>query len=187
MNEIELKARIANKSKLEEILNSFAEFDRTVTRDDTYYIGPSGKGKKIRIRKETENGKVTWLLTYKKKENRTGPDGTSSEVNEELETKMDDPLPLTSYLEDTGYTVALTKHKDVQDWIYDGATLELCNIPPLGWFLEIEILAESNDEETVQNAQKKLKELLLKCGLSENDIEEKYYSQLLKEYHKGDK
>ncbi|MDO4505557.1 MAG: class IV adenylate cyclase [Spirochaetales bacterium] len=187
MNEIELKARVADKSAVEEKLNSFARFERSVTRDDKYYVGPSGKGKKIRIRKETENGTVTWLLTYKKKENRTGPDGTSSEVNEELETKIEDPAPLVQYLEDTGYTVALTKHKDVLDWVCDGATLELCNIPPLGWFLEIEILSEKNDDETVQAAQKKLKELLTKSGLSENDIEEKYYSQLLKEHEEGNK
>ncbi len=181
MNEIELKARVVDKAKVEEKLNSFAKFERSVTRDDRYYIGPSGKGKKIRIRKETENETVTWLLTYKKKENRRGPDGTTSEVNEELETAMEDPTPLVQYLEDSGYTVALRKHKDVLDWVHDGATLELCNIPPLGWFLEIEILSEKNDEETVQAAQKKLKELLLKSGLSEKDIEEKYYSELLKE------
>ena len=152
MNEIELKARVADKAKVEEKLNSFAKFERSVTRDDRYYIGPSGKGKKIRIRKETENETVTWLLTYKKKENRRGPDGTTSEVNEELETAMEDPTPLVQYLEDSGYTVALRKHKDVLDWVHDGATLELCNIPPLGWFLEIEILSEKNDEEKTEGA-----------------------------------
>ena len=68
MNEIELKARVADKAKVEEKLNSFAKFERSVTRDDRYYIGPFGKGKKIRIRKETENETVTWLLTYKKKD-----------------------------------------------------------------------------------------------------------------------
>ncbi|WP_407400099.1 class IV adenylate cyclase [Treponema sp.] len=185
MNEIEIKARVADKKAVEDQLNSFAEFKRAVTRDDTYYIGPSGKGKKIRIRKETEDGKITWILTYKKKENKISADGTATEVNEELETTMEDSTPLVRYLEDSGYTVALTKHKDVYDWSYEEATLELCNIPPLGWFLEIEILTESNDDATVQSAQKKLKDMLLKSGLSDKDIEEKYYSQLLKEYNKN--
>ncbi len=181
MNEIEIKARVADSNKLEEKLNSFAQFSKNVIRDDSYYIGPSGKGKKIRIRKESENGNISWLLTYKKKENKTGPEGKTTEVNEELETKIEDPTPLIRYLEDSGYSVALSKHKEVRDWIYDGATLELCMVPPLGWFLEIEILAADNDDSTIQSAQKKLMEILKKCGLSEKDIETKYYSQLLKE------
>ncbi len=65
MNEIELKAHVTDREKVKEKLNSFARFQRSVTRDDCYYVGPSGKGKKIRIRKETENETVTWLLTYK--------------------------------------------------------------------------------------------------------------------------
>lgn len=186
MNEIEIKARVTDREELEKKLNSFAAFEKSVTRDDSYYIGPSGKGKKIRIRKETMDGTVTWLLTYKKKENKVSPDGTATEVNEELETKIDDPTPLVRYLEDSGYTIALSKRKEVRSWLHDGATLELCNVPPLGWFLEIEILAENKDLGTVLSAQKKLIEILLKCGLSEKDIEEKYYSQLLKEFYKGE-
>ena len=184
MNEIELKARVKDKAAVEKKLNSFAAFKHAVTRDDTYFKSPSVKAKKIRIRQETEDGKVRWFLTYKKKENKKSSDGTLTEVNEELETEIEDPKPIATYFLDSVFTVDLTKHKEILGWTFEGANLELCNVPPLGWFLEIEILTEKNDDDAVQAAQKKLKELLLKAGLTADDIEEKYYSQLLKEYYK---
>lgn len=184
MNEIELKARIENENQLKEIINSFAKYEKTVTKDDTYYVNPSGNGKKIRIRKETENQKTTWLLTYKIKENKISPNGNETEVNKELETKIEDAFPLISYFKDCGWIIDLIKHKEVIVWTYDNATLELCYIPKLGWFLEIEILTKDHDDITIQNAQKKLIEILYKCKLSEKNIENKYYSQLLKEISK---
>ncbi|MBQ0038976.1 MAG: class IV adenylate cyclase [Treponema sp.] len=184
MNEIELKARVEDVNAVEEKLGTFASFKRSVVRDDTYYVNSSGKGRKIRFRLETCDGKETWLVTYKKKENMKSADGISTEVNQEMETAIEDPQPVMTFLEDSGYVVSLKKHKEVRDWVFEDATLELCNVPPLGWFLEIEILAQDNSPDTISKAQKKLRELLIRSGLTEKDIEEKYYSQLLKEYNK---
>lgn len=186
MNEIEIKARVADRIELEKKLNSFAQFSGSVSRDDSYWANTEVSKKKIRIRKETtgsgSNCTTQWLITYKIKDNVLSPEGITTEVNQELETVIENPEPLLRYFKDTGYSEVLSKHKEVSDWKYEDATLELCHVPPLGWFLEIEILAENNSPATVDSAQKKLKELLYKCGLNDSDIEEKYYSQLLREY-----
>ena len=141
-----------------------------------------------RIRHETHTdprgGTVTTdYLTYKSKERRTGSDGSAYEVNQEHETTLSDPGALQKLLLDSGWTLAYTKTKDVTEWKYDTpygtAHLELCNVPPLGDFLEIEIVTENCNNEKVINDT--LKELILKAGLSLSDIEKKYYSELLKE------
>lgn len=181
MKEIELKARVADVSAVEKNIGTFATFERSVVRDDTYYVNSSLKGRKIRFRLETCGENQSWLVTYKKKENIISSDGTATEVNEELETTVENPEPLLKFLEDEGYVVSLKKHKEVRDWIFEEATLELCMVPPLGWFLEIEILSDDGDSKAVEEAQKKLRKILEKCGLSEKDIETRYYSQLLKE------
>ena len=60
------------------------------------------------------------------------------------------------------------------------AHAELCEVPPLGDFLEIEIIKEKNDEETV----KKMKDIIMKifeeCGIKKEDIESRYYRDMLK-------
>ena len=192
MIEIELKARVSNRLNLINVLDEKATFVQKVSRDDIYYKSPAQVANKIRIRTEKKeiDGKSeeSYLVTYKKKENRQGADGTITEVNEEHECSISDPKVLQLFLEDSAFTVDLTKHKDVMDWSYtfdsEGKTitanLELCNIPPLGDFLEIEILSPTDEEKTVKFLQTKLLEILLMVGLSKEDIETRYYSELLK-------
>ncbi len=187
MNEIELKARVKDPSHVESMLNSFAEFKASVIREDLYFANDKINSRKIRIRKETSDSGTRWLLTYKKKENVTGQNGISTEVNNEMETTIEDPAVLEQYFLDSGFHVAVKKRKEVRDWAYENATIELCNVPPLGWFLEIEILSESDKPDVVAQAQDKLHEILMKSGLSDSDIENRYYSDLLKEAQKGSK
>ena len=75
----------------------------------------------------------------------------------------------------------LEKHKTVLGWSFEQLHLELCTVPPLGDFLEIETFAESNEPEVVLPLRKKLIESLKKCGIMEEKIENKYYSELLRE------
>ncbi|MCR5612824.1 hypothetical protein [Treponema sp.] len=127
------------------------------------------------------------LLTYKSKEVRSDSNGASYEVNEENETSLSEPEALKKLLLDSNWSIAYTKHKDVTEWTcatpYGDAHIELCNVPPLGDFLEIEIVKENCDNESSINEQ--LKQLILKAGLSLTDIEKKYYSELLKEASGG--
>ena len=193
MTEIELKAHVEDRTTLEQKLNSFAKYKGSVIRDDTYY---KKDGISIRLRKETTDLKTDYLLTYKRKEQRTDGTGTTIEVNDEKECTISSPEPLFAFLEDTGYSISLKKHKEVKDWSLElpdvlpeqtennfsyTATFELCKVPPLGDFLEIEIISPVSDEKTVAAIHKKLEELLDKTGISLDKIEKRYYSEMLSE------
>ncbi|MCI7533482.1 MAG: hypothetical protein MSA36_00600, partial [Treponema porcinum] len=88
-------------------------------------------------------------------------------------------------LSDIGFKPALRKEKNVLAYQaqteYGTAALELCTVGGLGDFIEIEILSETDDEKTVSAIQDTLKSLLLKCGIPLENIEPKYYSELLAE------
>lgn len=196
MIEIELKAHVKYRDALINNLKTFSTFQQKVTRKDTYYHlkkdHPAKDGKDhitARIRKEfkeTEEGLTqTIYLTYKRKELRTNSTGTSTEVNDEKETVVSDATALEVLFADIGFKPALHKEKIVEDYLcqtpFGQATLELCNVQGLGDFLEIEILSEKDDDSTVENIQKELKNLLNKSGIPESEIEERYYSEMLKE------
>lgn len=121
------------------------------------------------------------LFTYKQKEIRTGEDGTPIEVNNEKECILSSAEPVESFLADAGFAPALRKHKTVLDWKYDGALFELCTVPPLGDFLEIEIMSPSDEPHSVNLLRNKLEQFLFKAGISSDQIEKKYYSELLAE------
>jgi len=199
MTEIEIKAHVEDRAALEQKLSSFAKYEGSVIRDDTYY---KKDGISIRIRKETTEQKSDYLLTYKRKEQRTDSTGTTIEVNDEKECSISTPEPLVAFLEDTGYTISLKKHKEVKDWCLDlsdvlkkhslqstknfsyKATFELCKVPPLGDFLEIEILSPTAEENIVNALHKELEELLQKAGIPKSKVEKKYYSELMAELNK---
>lgn len=191
MAEIEIKARVSNRDAVIEVLNNKATFVQAVVRDDEYWANTRSGKPKIRIRKELCNGKTEFFLTYKKKERHSEENGSIIEVNDEQETSILDPAPLISFLKDSNCSLQLKKHKEVMDWslpVKDipeapdlTATFELCKIPPLGDFLEIEIISPSAEPDLVKKIHAKLEELLLLAGLNSSDIEPRYYSQLLKE------
>lgn len=196
MIEIELKAHVKDRESLISKLKEFSTFQQKVTRKDTYYHLPV-EGRTIngkdyisaRIRKEykeTESGQLlTSYLTYKKKETKVDTSEVAIEVNDEKETVLSDPLAMETLFADIGFKPGLYKEKTVEDYVtetrFGTATLELCQVAGLGDFLEIEILSETQDEETVLQIQKELKALLEKSGIPESQIEKRYYSELLKE------
>jgi len=202
MTEIELKAHVLDRATLVNSLNAFATHQGSVIKDDTYYAtNGTANVRKIRIRRETRKTDskeaVTYLLTYKRKELRTDElTGTALEVNDEQECEISSPQPFISFLTDSGCTVDLIKHKEVDDWtkplsptlLTDAglaptpltATFELCTVPPLGDFLEIEVLSAVNDEKTVSIIRREIESLLEKVGIPKSCIERRYYSEMLK-------
>lgn len=123
------------------------------------------------------------LLTYKRKETRTLQDGTSTEVNEENECTLSDALAIEKLFSDIGFAPSYTKEKFAESWYVQTsageAHIELCEVPPLGYFLEMEIMAQNNDIATVDAARTALYTLLEKCGVEKSAIEPRYYSELL--------
>ena len=191
MNEIEIKAHVYKKDELIKKLNSFAEFKQEVFRDDTYYESPLNPKVKIRIRKEKCGKTTRSILTYKRKEIKSASENSSTELNEELETEILSSEPLEQFFCDAGFKVALKKHKEVLDWELElpssientklKATLELCNVPPLGYFLEIEILSSETEPQKIQKLQDLLLEVLDLVQIPRSKIESRYYSEMLRE------
>ncbi len=192
MFEIELKAHVDNYESTKNNIDAFANFLGKKQKSDTYWqcyskniLNPV----RVRIREEVSensNGEKTscLMVTYKKKELRKTTDFDKPigfEVNEEHEFVISDRSAFETILVDTGFEIDLRKEKCVLQWIFDDVLLELCSITTLGDFLELEIIAESQDKKTVEHALQKLQHLLIKCGIPLDKIENRYYSELLKE------
>ena len=191
MQEIELKAHVYDVETVKSKLSTFAEYKGFVERSDTYYkqnekswIYP------LRVRKEKSDKEKSEkiFLTYKRKSLVKAADGSAVEKNEEKESEIssDTLLTLETFLEDNGFKVYLRKIKSVFTWKaivkigeknFD-VTIELCRVEPLGDFLELEIL--SDEKEDFEGARKALEEVLARVEIDKSEIEEKSYSQMLK-------
>lgn len=191
MNEIELKARIFNKDELIEKLNRLAKFENKILKDDVYYSNGEKNKNQIRFRKEIINNIEKNYITYKHKKITT-INNVSIEVNQEDESEIENPEVLERFLNDAGFSISLKKRKEVLAWKYflnqdekkygiEFITLELCNIHPLGDFLEMEILLENEEKEKTDYCYFLLEKMLLKLKIPLSNIEKKYYSELLRE------
>jgi adenylate cyclase class 2 len=193
---------------LRKILSQISQFRFEYLKEDAYWfpvncevnaentLPKSG----VRIRKETtihaDNSRKTFtLVTYKTKELRQG-----IEVNQENEFVIAAPdgAPPVSLLgeaadADAGAAVSafeellkklnlkisFTKIKKGYSYTCGTITVELSLVEKLGWFLELEIITEHDDEQTIQSAREALMSFLKKTGIGEDKIESRYYSELL--------
>ena len=178
MYEVELKAHVYDVKSVKEKLDSFAVYAGSCSKEDTYYVNQAN-GIQVRLRHELSDDKESLVVTYKKKTKKTSQDGSVFEVNEEKEFAIDSQSSFEAFIFDAGFSVLRKKQKKVSQWKFEDALLELCNVPPLGDFLEIEILCSDNDEETVSVANQKLLKLLDDCGIQRKEIEPLFYNQLL--------
>lgn len=192
MYEIELKAHVYNRDLVISSLNEFATYICKRSKKDTYWSLYKEDGSKVsvRIRKESVLKDSVYFsentFTYKKKEKKVADSqGNQIEVNDENEISLsdEDSLVLEKLFSDIG-TVHLRKTKEVENWVYETnsgmANIELCTVDPLGDFLEIEIISSENDAATVQNIQNEIKKIFTRCQIDLNCIENRYYSELLK-------
>lgn len=192
MYEIELKAHVYNKEETIKILNTFAKYVGFFQKQDIYYRLQKQNNNdfiSVRIRKEQakqeQNISEKIYLTYKQKELKDTTDGTKIEVNNEKECELSNTETITSILLDTGFSEYLTKSKTVEKFTYQTpygiATIEICTIPPIGDFIEIEILNNENAKSNVEQIKEEILSILNKCNIPQSQIENKFYSQLLKE------
>ena len=176
MYEIELKAHVEYPNEVELLLNSFAHFVGETDKKDSYWKH-STCNVQFRIRSET--GKMD-CVTYKHKEVREN----NFECNIENEFFIDNRPAFEKLMQDSGYTVAYTKRKTTKTYKIpsrENLAIELSFLEHLGFFIEIEILSETNDTKTVQNCHAELLSILEKCSLPQTAIETRYYSEMLKE------
>ncbi len=187
MYEIELKAHVDNYKRTAQTIDTFAEFLGEISKKDTYWklVKINEPSMQVRVRKEVKNQQESrFIVTYKQKETRKTKDNSIHfEVNSEKEFEISNREDFETILQDAKFTIALEKEKYVKQWKFNTVLIELCTIPPLGDFLELEILSELSDEKTVETCTNKLKDILLQAGLSLDDIEHRYYSEMLGTIH----
>ncbi|MCR4939261.1 MAG: hypothetical protein K5930_04015 [Treponemataceae bacterium] len=207
MYEIELKAWLDDRQKAVDILSSMASYDGIHVKDDTYWTIDVDSGKAdcsaetgsliaggrhvtIRIRKESiqknkgDKPESIFLVTYKKHTRKTGPGGESYEVNDEKEFPLpsqDAAQTLSCFLEDAGFHISLKKHKETEGWYKDDYHIEICDVEKLGVFIEIETITAEKDSETLESRKQGLLDIIDKCGVPRERIEERYYRELLAE------
>lgn len=145
---------------------------------------PAENSLTVRIRTEctetAEKGKTCrHLVTYKEK-HREYKENPALEVNDEKEFAVSDRAEFERFLHKAGFEAVYEKHKKSMQWEKGDALIELCTVEPLGDFLEMEILAETADENRVKKTRLALEKLLKKYGIPLEQIEPMYYSELLK-------
>jgi adenylate cyclase class 2 len=116
-----------------------------------------------------------------------GPDSTQSAAQEPPAAHTEQAMRIVEdLLGRLGLKPGIKKEKRGWAWTITapGAPpilAELSMVKNLGWFLELEILAEARDRQTITQSRNRLLSLLEKLGIPPEQIEPRPYSQLLKE------
>jgi adenylate cyclase class 2 len=185
--EIELKAAVEDHPALKERLSLLAPPLFSFEKEDCYWTAGDGRASLlrsgVRLRRERiaypagETGEKA-LVTYKIKEVRQG-----IEINDEREFAVSDAAGFEDLLQRLGLEPGTRKHKQGWAWVFGPVHAELCEVSgprrSLGWFLELEILADNAEAPTVAAARQRLLDLLDRIGVPRNRIESRYYSELL--------
>jgi adenylate cyclase class 2 len=196
--EIEVKVRLDGVDPVKKRLSALGNYCRSYDKSDSYWfpVQPSTCGMSfppsgVRIRRENSldaNGTAhkSVLVTYKTKEISDG-----IEINDEREftVSAEDAGPLfEEFLGRMGLYSDIRKEKKGWAWTISSQTsgqppilAELSLVAGLGWFLELEILADDNCRQTVEENRKRLLALLEKLEIPAEWIEAKPYTVMLRE------
>jgi len=99
------------------------------------------------------------------------------ETNEEIEFEVSDFNSFFNFAKTLWYENSVSKIKKSLFFTFWDFNLELCEVPPLWWFLEIEIITTKED---LEKNKIKLIEVFNKFWFNEKDFERKKYLELLK-------
>lgn len=171
--EVEIKAHAY--PELKSVIDDFTKScGKEVNKDDIYFAFPGDTSPRFRIRDEGDN----LLITAKNNHRENG-----LECNEELEfshpVKDKDVMIQMAHM--LGYVEFIRKEKKGYEWHYHDVHIELLNVKTLGWYLEMEIMSDTNDKEKNLDKILLLYSILDSVGISRCDIESKSYQQMLRE------
>jgi adenylate cyclase class 2 len=183
--EIELKAWVDDPEALEGRLSALAGAGTAFEKADAYWTPTGGppSGSRlpsgVRVRLETREGPAgdlsrECLVTYKVKEVREG-----LEINDEREFAVSGPAAFEELLRRLGLERGAEKHKQGRAWDCRGITAELSLVRGLGWFVELEIIADNDRKGTLDEARTRLLSLLAELGVPAARIESRYYTEML--------
>jgi len=190
--EIELKARLDDYAPVKERLSVVGNYCRSYKKSDSYWLpaNPAAGIPATGVRVRRENGidadgaaHESVLATYKIKETTDGV-----EVNHECEFTVSDAGLFEELLGRLGLRSSIRKEKEGWAWTIPSQTAgqapilaELSLVTGLGWFLEIEIMAADNSEQTVKESRGRLFALLEKLDIPAELVEPRPYTVMLLE------
>jgi len=177
--EVEIKAHARDPERLKAMLEERYGRGADFQKRDVYFSQEQGvagsEGLAFRLRFERGAGEESSIVTAKKKGMRAGV-----EINEEHEFCVSDPDAFCAFAAALGYGAALEKNKIGQAWSPEpGVTIELAEVAGLGHFIEIENMVDA--EGAIPAAHDRVRALLVSLGLGEQEIEPRYYTDMLKE------
>lgn len=187
--EIELKAHVKELDViLSNIRNTLGVSQECFQEKRDIYLTNRISEPSVRCRLEKKgldknDLKSTLIITAKNKLSKNG-----IEENEEFEIESEGKNFETSVemFKALGYKITLLKEKSGYSFMYDQFIfplhIEVLDVKPLGWFLEMEFTVEKKlSYEEVENLKKDLIAALHMFGLQETDIEKRYYRDMLNE------
>lgn len=170
--EVEIKAHasLALKDVIERVCGKEGE---KVVKSDTYYAFEGDTAPRFRIRREND-----YLVITAKENHRE--DG--KECNKELEFVHKDTKDLgtmEAIAELLGYKVFIHKYKTGWSWTFEGVHIELFDVKYLGWYVELEIVTDTEGFETNKAKYDHLYDLIHRFGLKDEDVENLSYQYML--------
>ncbi len=175
MWEIELKIRVDNPEDMKIRLGKLGVFGGSYQRQDIYFSQPDASPPQTAFRLRRD-GREAWV-THKFKTLHNG-------IEQSLETEflVQPAEAFEKFVHSLGYAEMIRKEKKGDWWNIGTIKAELSEVPPLGWWLELEALvSEDSPQEKVDTAKAGLISILTQLGKGAPDIEERPYTQLLKE------
>ena len=182
--EIELKARVQDSETIKLLLEEKAKYDGAFEKEDIYWFfdeKPGQKPLKLRIRSEKRslrNGSSE-LLCFATYKNKKVIDGI--EINEENEFEVNPRSEFEAFIKQMGFKPGISKKKKGWAFSLEGINIELSDVEGLGWFVELEIVADNNRPETITESKKQLLNFLSGLDIKKEAIESRHYIDMLKE------
>lgn len=176
--EVECKVRVHEKD-IHALFSTISSYMKgreplPIDKKDAYYSTHHDTTTLFRIRRVGDES----ILTRKVKEKRS--DGI--EVNEEIECTLPYQSTINPFFESLGYRVVIEKEKKGWSWIHSPLTIELVEVAPLGWFVEIEVIVKEDSEK--EEAIKRLKVVREELGIDNLELVYEYYNDMLKKIRK---
>ena len=185
--EVEIKAHINEPDRIYTKLCSLFTLKRNFSKKDEYWFQSSKNrtvnfpNSGIRLRTETFDDtrgthSKTFFITWKSKEIQE-----KTEVNRENELTISDADDFRKLLSLLGLEKTREKQKTGHLFVKEDIKAELSDVEGLGFFIEIEIMAENPEEDHIKAAKKRLYECLKMLEIDEEAIETRFYSEMLEE------
>jgi predicted adenylyl cyclase CyaB len=179
--EVELKARLRDPAAVSAAVATFARLAGAVDKRDSYWHGPGWKSDSDAKTFRTRGEGGTTVVTYKVKSSAQGV-----EVNRESEFEVSDPETFAGFARRLGCEPSYQKRKTGfafkagPDALnpYE-ATIEVVEVDGIGHFIEIEVLLADEEPAALARARTEIRALLARAGVDEQDIESRFYSELL--------